>query len=59
MKKRRMKRSPQKVSPLKRLLGRVPHSMLAMSVMTVGLLLAMAPLVFAAPPSAPKLLSPS
>lgn len=54
MKKKRRKRSPPKVSRYRRVVGRLSHSMLAMSVMTVGLLLAMAPLVFAAPPSAPK-----
>jgi hypothetical protein len=52
MKKKRRKRSPQKASRYRRVVGRLSHSMLAMSVMTVGLLLAMAPSVFAAPPSA-------
>jgi hypothetical protein len=38
MKKRRMKRSPQKASRYRRVVGRLSHSMVALAVVTVGLI---------------------
>jgi hypothetical protein len=42
MKKRRMKRSPPKVSSYRGVVGRLSHSMVAMAVVTVGLIFGLA-----------------